>query len=167
MDAPGEPIDVSALPLLQQAVSVLVATRDAHNTPHIVRALGLQASPRRDGVAVLLDGSTAGDTLADVRANGQVAVVFSEPSTHRSVQLKGRNARIEPAAAADAATAQAYITRMTAEIGQLGFAPEMVAALFGHDAARLQVLRFTPDEAYEQTPGPQAGEPLRPAAGAA
>lgn len=156
-------MDVSALPL-QRAVSVLVATRDARNTPHIARALGLQAAPRPDGVALLLDGAAAADTLADVQANGQVAVVFSEPSTHRSVQLKGCDARVEPAGAADAAAAQAYIARMTQEIGQLGFPPELVAGLFSHDPAGLRVLRFTPVEAYEQTPGPQAGEPLHPAA---
>ncbi|MCH2240748.1 MAG: pyridoxamine 5'-phosphate oxidase family protein [Aquabacterium sp.] len=154
--------DLATLPLLQRPVSVLVATRDATHQPHVVRALGLQGPPRSERIAVLIDGAAAEDTLADVRANRQVAVVFCEPSTHRTVQIKGRDARLEPAGPQDAATARSYIGRMTGEIGLLGFAPQMVEALFSHDPAALQVLSFTPCEAYEQTPGAHAGEPLPP-----
>lgn len=154
--------DLARLPLLQRPVSVLVATRDASHQPHVVRALGLQCAPRRERIAVLIDGSAAQDTLADVRANQQVAVVFCEPSTHQTVQIKGRDAWLEPARPADAATARGYISRMVTEIGLLGFPPEMVQALFSHDPTALQILSFTPCEAYEQTPGAHAGNPLPP-----
>lgn len=153
-------VDVQALGLLRRAVSVIVATRDAALQPHVVRALGFRLDAATGRVAVLLDEAASSEVVADARANGQVAVVFSEPSTHCSIQLKGRDARIEPTHESDGEIVAAYVRRMVGELGSIGFPAELVQGLFGGPSGHLVVLAFTPTEAFEQTPGPAAGQQL-------
>lgn len=155
------PLDAGAL--LQRAVSVIVGSRDAANRPHVVRALGYRmhdaARPER-GLTIFLDGVGAAQVIADVRDNGQVAVVFSQPSTHQSVQFKGAAARIEPLQPGDAERVQAYIRAMTDEICSLGYPGQLVPAMFSHDPERLINLSFVPDQAFEQSPGVLAGQAI-------
>jgi hypothetical protein len=82
-------IDDGLLALMHGRVSILVASRDADHRPHVMRAIGCRVRNDRRRVTVMLCSRTSAPVLADLRANGAIAVVFSEPSTHRSVQLKG------------------------------------------------------------------------------
>lgn len=158
---PPQPIDSNAL--LQCAVSVIVGTRDAANRPHIVRALGYRVHPSgvpARGLTIFLDLAGAAHVIADVRDNGHVAVVFSQPSTHKSVQFKGAAARIEPPQAGDRELVRDYIQRLTVEICSMGYPSQLVPGMFTHDPDQLINLSFVPDQAFEQTPGVLAGQPI-------
>lgn len=147
--------------LLQRPLSVIVGTRDAANRPHLVRALGYrvhQSGVPTRGLTVFLDMVGAAQVIADVRENGQVAVVFSQPTTHRSVQFKSALARIEPQQPGDPDLVLAYIERMLAEICSLGYPRELIAAMFNHHPEKLINLAFVADQVFEQTPGMLAGQ---------
>ena len=59
------------------------------------------------------------------------------------------------------ALAAPYRARFAAEIAQLGFGPTVATTMLGHEEP-LVAIRFTIAEAFEQTPGPAAGERLAP-----
>ena len=146
--------------LMRRRVSIIVGSCDAQQRPHLMRALGCRLSPDRRELTVFLAEVAGREVLADLRENRRIAVVFSEPSTDRTLQLKGEDARVEPAAAGDHALVQHYIECFADEIAMLGFERELVKTLFAHRPDELVAVRFTPGEAYEQTPGPNAGAAL-------
>ena len=82
-------------------VSIIVAGRDARNETTVARAVGCRMAEDGRRITVFLSAAQSGALLADVRANGCVAVVFSEPTTHRAIQLKGTDAAIVPLTAED------------------------------------------------------------------
>jgi hypothetical protein len=146
---------------LERRVSIIVAGRDARLQPHLVRALGCRVQRQPLRVTVLVAADMAGEVLDDLRDNDQVAVVFSEPSTHRTVQLKGMQISIEPGSAADRELARDYAGRFVAEVALLGYAEPLIANLLNHDPAQLLAVSFTPTASFDQTPGarpaPEAG----------
>jgi hypothetical protein len=59
-------------------VSIIVAGRDARNETTVARAVGCRMAEDGRRITVFLSAAQSGALLADVRANGCVAVVFSE-----------------------------------------------------------------------------------------
>lgn len=148
------------LALIRRRVSIIVASRDAGQRPHLMRAMGCRLSDDLREVTVFLSASSSRQVLADLRANGLIAVVFSEPSSNLSLQLKGDDAAIRPVEPGDHALVQAYVRQFAVEIGQLGFPEHVAHTLFAHAPDELVAVHFTPRHAFEQTPGPNAGEAL-------
>lgn len=146
--------------LMRRRVSIIVGSCDARHRPHLMRALGCRIAPDRRALTVFLAAPASAEVLDDLRANGRIAVVFCEPSTDRTLQVKAPHVAIEPAAPGDAALVQHYIECFGDEIGMLGFDRELVKTLFAHRPEDLVAVRFEPSEAYEQTPGPNAGAAL-------
>jgi hypothetical protein len=156
-------LDASTCAFLQGAVSISAASRGAGGLPVLARASGCRVAPDRRGVALFVARSKSGALIEAVRATRAVAAVFSLPSSHRTVQLKGADAGVGPPAAGDFDAVGRYIEAFAAELGPLGYHGALARALLWLDAADLAVLSFTPSAAFSQTPGPGAGAPLRPA----
>jgi len=154
-------LDEALADFIQHRVSVNVATRDAENRPTLTRALGCRVSPDRRRVTLFISVPRSEELLRDLRANGAIAVVFSRPTTHQTIQLKGNDAAIVALADGDRALITAHSASFVEEIRQIGyrdpFASAMTAAL---DEEAVAVV-FTPSAAFVQTPGPAAGQPLR------
>ena len=139
-------------------VSIGLATRDAALRPHVVRGVGLRLDGPR--VVVLVPRAQAREVREDVADNGRVALVLSQPSTHRTYQLKGRGARAAEAGPEDRAVAAAYLDAFAAELAKVGWPKPYVAALLeGFDDA-LVAVAFEPEGVFIGTPGPRAGDPL-------
>lgn len=153
-------LDAAHAAFIQGPVSVIVATRNAGLVPDVVRGCGCRVSRDRRQVTVLIEPARASSLLDDVAANGLVAVVFSQPSTHRTIQLKGEDARLAPVTAADRAAARRHQQLWCADLVSIGYTPGFAAALHG-GGGPLAAIRFTPTAAFQQTPGPGAGQPLR------
>ena len=90
-----------------------------------------------------------------------IAVVFSQPSTHRTIQLKGSDARVVKVTAADRAIAARHLRDWSEDLCRIGYTPEFANAVRGA-APRLAAIAFTPSAAFQQTPGPGAGQPIVP-----
>jgi len=154
------PIGAEPAAFVQGAVGIVVASRDARLLPSIGRAVGCRADPEAGRVTVFLVPSENAALLADVRESGRIAAVFSEPSSHRTVQLKGSDASERAVDARDREAMAAYGGALDAELSSIGFGDGYARALIAHDPSDLVGLEFTVAEAFEQTPGPRAGEPL-------
>lgn len=154
------PIDDAVAAFLAGRRSIIVASRDAANRPSLMRAVGVRLSAARDEVTVLLARSQSVQLLADLAAGGAIAVVFSEPSTHRTLQLKGCDVRIEAPTADDLALQAPYADNLAAELANVGIEERLARALIAADADDLAAVRFAPLEIYDQTPGPKAGAAL-------
>jgi hypothetical protein len=142
---------------IQGAVSIVVASRDAHNVPSLGRAAGCRVSADRRRVSVFVAPSQAPQLLADIRACGRVAAVFTRPSTNRALQLKAGDARIRPPTAAERKQVARYVEAFGVEVTPLGYNVEQARTLFRYVEGDLVAVEFTPTAAFEQTPGPAAG----------
>jgi hypothetical protein len=156
---PPSPIGPEQAELMARRVSIIVGSRDAALRPHLMRAVGCTLGDDRRQVTVLISARGAESVLADLRANGHIAVVFSEPTTHRTLQLKGDDAQVLPCGSDGEAVAERHLGRFIDELAALGFGAQVARAVLARDGGLL-ALRFTVREAYEQTPGPQAGSAL-------
>ena len=153
-------MDARQIRFIGGAVSIIVASSNEANQPELVRAQGCR--PLRGGrLRLFLRDTQAATLIGDIGRCGRVAVVFTEPSSHRSVQFKGEDAELTTLSRGDVACVAAYRRALVAELERIGIAPALSLALLDGAAGRLVALDFTPSEAYEQTPGPDAGKPLR------
>jgi len=153
-------LDAAAAAFIQGPVSVIVASRNAELVADLVRGCGCRVSRDRRLVTVLVEPGRASTLLDDVTANGMIAVVFSQPSTHETIQLKGTDARVVRVTAADRAAARQHRRVWSKDLERIGFGAEFAAALHG-GTGELAAIRFTPTAAFQQTPGPAAGQPLK------
>ncbi len=146
--------------LIAQGVSAIVASRSADLCPSVMRAMGAQISPDGQHITVFLRPSQSTQLLADIAAGGPIAVVFSDPPTNRTLQLKASGARIRPVVPGDQAVLRRYLLSMQHLVGQVGYGPDYVAAMLSAPANDLVALEFIPETAFDQTPGTHAGSPL-------
>jgi hypothetical protein len=142
------------------AISSAVAARDTSNQPSVAKGFAVRVSDDQRVVEVFVDAQRAAGVLQDLRAGSPISIVCSEPMSHRTIQLKGAGARIEPLAPGDEAFVAAKVNAVIAHIAPLGYAAEALRAYFAFTPATLARIVFTPSAAFLQTPGPGAGAPL-------
>jgi hypothetical protein len=148
------------LAMMARGVSVNVASRDASMRPSLMRAVGSDVSPDGSTVTVYLARSQSRQLIQDIASTGQLAVVFSEPATHRTVQIKAARATQRAATEADRPLLARYLASMEHEIARVGHPPVVTRAMLAHKLEDVVAVTFTPEQAFDQTPGPQAGRRL-------
>jgi hypothetical protein len=144
-------------------VSINAGSASAAGVPSLCRAFGCRVEPGTDRITLFFSAPQAADLIRDATASGALAVVFSEPPTHRTVQIKGQNARLIPLAEGDLACVTAYRTAFAQSLVFLGFTEAMVRTLLDCPDEALVALTFTPSAFFNSTPGAQAGTALIPA----
>lgn len=147
-------------PFLREGKSINVGSSNGAGRPSLVRALGAKVSVEAGTVTLFLHRPQASDLLTDLAAHGRLAVVFSDPPTHRTLQLKGSDAREVPPRPEDVAQALEYIESFARVLAPLGFTPAFVRTVQTFEPEDLATVVFTPQAAFDQTPGPQAGAVL-------
>lgn len=140
-------------------VSISVGSASAALVPSITRGLGCRIAPDRRRVTVFVAVAASREVLDDVRETRRIAVVFSEPHSHRTLQVKGRDAAVEALAPGDRECIARYREAFTAELASIGFGPLFAHALTD-GGAEVVAIAFTPCAAFDQTPGPRAGAAL-------
>jgi hypothetical protein len=156
----ASPIPREHLAHLERRVSIIVGTRSATLQPSVMRGLGCRVQRQPLRVTVLLPGGACEDLLADLRASDQIAVVFSEPSTHRTVQVKGDEIHIAPATRSDLQLLGEYTERLTAEICQLGYPEVLIRGMLASEPGGVVSVTFTPRASFDQTPGARPAAPV-------
>ena len=157
------PLPDELVAFLEGGRSLTVASRDQAFRPSLAKAVAARVEEDRCGVILLLPRSQSVQLLRDIAACGQIAAVFSQPISHRTVQLKGMDAREIATSAEDWMRLEQQRGKVVAELAGLGYAAEMIEAFLDCRADDLAAIRFSPSEAYSQTPGPHAGERLEAA----
>jgi hypothetical protein len=146
----------------QPGISITAASRAVGNRPVLGRALGCRVAPERSRVAVFVSGDQNPALVSALRESRAIAVVFSQPSTHRTIQLKGTDARVEAAGPRDREGARRWTEGFVAELAGMGYTASLVETFLWCDPEGLVSVSFTPCAAFQQTPGPGAGAPLAP-----
>lgn len=141
-------------------VSISVASADAGLAPSITRAYGCRCDAKTGRVTLFLSVPRSKSVLQDLYAGGAVAAVFSRPSTHQTLQIKGSGSAIAALAPGDRALILAYGESFAAEIRALGYADPFPGRLMAAVREDALTLSFLPIAAFAQTPGPAAGKPL-------
>jgi hypothetical protein len=136
-------------------VVIDVATRDAFLAPELVNGMGLRVDA---GVlTVLLPESLSSRTVANARANGEVAVVVVQPTTEKSVQLKGKLIELRSPGPEDLALQAAYLASLVHELAYVGVPPSLTRRI---GRGPVVVLRMRVRDVFDATPGPNAGRRL-------
>ncbi|WP_434623478.1 hypothetical protein [Azospirillum sp. B2RO_4] len=155
-------MDETVRRFLDRSLSVNVATSDSNARPLVARAVAARVSPGMspggERLTVLIDGRANAALVAAVAETGRLAVVFTEPSTHRSIQIKDDCASVAIPTAEEAALPGPYIDGFIAELAGMGFTDSFVRAVMAFDPADLVALHLDPADVFDQTPGPKAGE---------
>ena len=151
-------LDEDTRRFMRGQVSIIAAAADAKLNGSLVRALGCRVE--QDDVSLFLAADQSARLLDDLRSGSGVAVVFTQPSTHRAVQLKSRDLRLGRLEAGDQAIIDAYRRGFVAELELIGLAAELAETILWPGAAPIVTLHFRVAEAFLQTPGPNAGQPL-------
>jgi hypothetical protein len=144
--------------MMARGVSVNVASRDERLRPSAMRAMGSAVDAASGTVTVYLARRQAGQLLRDIASTGCIAVIFSEPPTHVTVQLKATAATMRAATEDDRPVLERYLTSMEREIQRVGHPPAVTRAMLAWRLDDLVAVSFAPEQAFEQTPGPKAGQ---------
>jgi hypothetical protein len=150
------------LAMIDRGVSAHVASRDAAMRPSLMRALGSSIADGGRAITVFVSRRQSRQLVQDIAATGHVAVVFSEPASHRTVQVKATRATLRNAQTSDEPVLARYLASMEYEIQRVGVAPPLTRAMLAHRLDDLVAITFEPEAAFDQTPGPKAGTPLAP-----
>lgn len=157
MSAPAL-IPPDLLAMIARGVSVNVGSRDAALRPSVMRAMASDVSGDGRTITVYLARRQSEQLLLDIGTTGRIAVMFSEPSTNRTVQVKASRAETRNAVASDEAVLQRYLQSMEVEIERVGYRRELTRAMLACRLDDLVAVSFTPEQVFEQTPGPRAGQ---------
>lgn len=155
------PVLLSAelIALIDKGVSVIVSACSLTMQPSIMRAVGSAITPDGRSITVYLSRKQSRALLQDIASTARLAVVFSEPSSHRTLQLKASNALIRSAEPEDNLVLARYLASMECEVAQVGFDAKFTRAMLAHHLDDVVAISFEVSEAFDQTPGPRAGTP--------
>lgn len=153
-------LDADHADFIQSGVSISVGACDRNNRPALARAMGCLVDAALCQVRIFVSNTQASDLLVCVRENGALAVVYSQPSTHRTLQLKAIDASVLPLQDGDLLQIRRYRDLFARELQPLGFPQALVRTLLAAPPTDLIAVQFTPAEAWLQTPGPLAGSRL-------
>jgi len=154
------PLDSVRVDFLTHHVSILVGSCSAERVPSVARAYGCRVAADRRAVTVFLSLAQSERVLQNLRAGGGVTAVFSRPSTHETLQLKGAEAQIAMLEDGDRELMRVYGRSFTDEIAAIGFEEPFASAIMSGAEDEAVAVTFVPNAAFEQTPGPAAGQPL-------
>jgi hypothetical protein len=152
---------VSTLPselveFLGTGVAHQIGACDRAGRPSICRALGATVD-ERGRLVVILSGESGFEVLDAIRATGLVSAVFVQPSTYRTLHVKGRDAHVSLTAPEHRALLPVRREAFLRQIAHYGFTRDFVMAWYTVPDDQLMAVTFTPIGAWNQTPGPGAG----------
>lgn len=151
-------IDAELAAFLQGGVGIHIGTRNERLQPNGARAAAARVD--EDGVHLLVyvPDVAACRVLPDLEANGHAAVVFARPIDDRACQVKGQLVGVRPADADERPIVAAQWDLFLDNMGHIGVPRAVLAGWVFWPALAIR-LRAT--AVFDQTPGPDAGAPLR------
>jgi hypothetical protein len=154
-------LDAAQAEFIQHHVAINVASRDVHHVPVLARALGCRVSPDRRRVTLFVSPSRAQALLQCLREHGVVAAVFTRPSSHETLQLKGVDAAVVPLDAGDYQRLAVCRDTFVEDLQRIGYTEAFARALVAALSDEAVGVAFTPSAAFVATPGPAAGQRLK------
>ncbi len=153
-------LDHDIVTFIQSGVSITLAGCAPGHMPSMSRGFACKPLENGERIGIVLPRTQAAEALENIRLTGRVAVAFSQPTTNRTLQLKGTDACIVAFDPRDEPLIRKHVDDFVPEAVALGTPEEMVRALLSYRAEDLVMVSFTPSTGFDQTPGPKAGHPL-------
>jgi hypothetical protein len=150
-------LDAELSDFIAGPVAIVVATVGRDGQPHVSRGYAAHATEGGARIHVHVPELCSAAVCADLRAGSGIAVVLSRVEDFRTYQLKGRSAEVAAPSPADASRLEQYLDGFLSELEKIRLSRE---ASSGLRYARFVEVSFALSEAFDQTPGPQAGLPL-------
>jgi hypothetical protein len=145
----------------QSGISVIVAACRPAEAP--VAGLACGCRILADGrMRLLLPRPGNEKLLAMVECRARIAITFSQPFTHRSIQVKGSQGVVTTLDQEDRREAVRQGQGVRRELVVVGYPPGFAEAYCRVDPDILAAVDVVLDAAFVQTPGPGAGAELKP-----
>ena len=138
-----------------------IATRSADLWPAHAMVVGGEVHDDRQTVTVFIAAAASQPTLDNLEGNGRIALCVAL-ATHEAYQLKGTYVSSRPTSDDDLARQETYRGALFASALAAGYPEEMARPFtlgFAYTPGLAITLRV--EEAFLQTPGPDAGIALR------
>lgn len=153
-------LDKAQARFITEQVAINVASCNAELVPTVSRAYGCRVARDRRTVTVFLAMQRSEALLRDLGAGRPISAVFTRPSTHETLQLKGAKAEISPLKKGDRALMRAFGQGFSEHILRRGFQEPFASAIIAPVEEEAVAITFRLTAAFVQTPGPAAGRPL-------
>jgi len=145
---------------MESGVSIRAASHDTQNRPVLGHAGGCRVAVDGSRVTLFLSRAKYPLLLDAVRRSGVVAASFIEPSTNKSIQIKGEAAELAEPETGDAERLAAYQDLFAADLERINVRGALGRAVLAIAPGDLAAITFTPTLAFIQTPGAKAGKPI-------
>ena len=159
--AEGSVISSELAAFMQSGIAVDLATVASGLHPIAGLALACRIDPTGT-VGVLLCKPANLALLEAIAQGGPVAVTFTRPRDHRSIQIKAKSARITSVRADDPPEVARQCAGLRDELIGAGYSPAFSAAYVAYEPKEVVAVELSPDRIFVQTPGPGAGSELPP-----
>lgn len=143
----------------QSGVSVVLAATTSDGLP--VAGKGLSVLISAEGrVRIYLRECINMPLLAALDAGSGIAATFTEPRTHRSIQMKAKATRRLAVEPTDLPEVARQIRHFGNDLVDMSYTHRLVEHYCMYADEELVVIEYLPSDAFVQTPGPGAGSQL-------
>ncbi|MBX7111618.1 MAG: pyridoxamine 5'-phosphate oxidase family protein [Dehalococcoidia bacterium] len=143
--------------LIESGVAVSIATADAAGHPHLNTAWGPRIGAGGTTATVFIDRARSATTTADLHSTRWIAMTIGDPISYRSIQLKGTQLGVSEASEEDREWVRLHREAFMVSIALIDDPPALGRNMWTEDVIRID---FQIEQAFDQTPGPNAGQPL-------
>ena len=149
--------DAKLMSFLDGPVMLVAAVADLGGKPSLARVMGVR--PAADGALDLfISAGQWGTTVEAVRPGRPLALTLCRPASYETLQVKGPVQHVRRADESGHAWAQHYAAITGGKLAELGVSDGQMRPWLRIDD--LVQITFAPLAAFEQTPGPRAGQPV-------
>jgi hypothetical protein len=151
-------IDEALAAFLQQGIAINIGTRNERLEPNAAFVPAAVVEPGGTHLVAYVPRVASATVLADLEANGQAALVFARPQDDRACQVKGRFVSVRDATDAERPVVVEQFQGFMKQLELIGMPGESTRPwiFWPCVAVRLEVTAL-----FTQTPGPDAGAPLK------
>jgi len=139
---------------MEGGVSLLVGSRDGALRPTSARGFGVEIDAASGTATVFLAAAGAALTLGNLRENGQIALTFSRPVDHRSLQVKGSVLSITETDERQRGVQDRYFSLFCEGLVWSGLREHLLRRIRYYPS---YAVSFRIESMFDQTPGPGAG----------
>ena len=141
-------------------LAIVVSSANDRLVPSSCNAMACDLNRNESSIRVFLPRNQLGELLRDVEKKGVLAVAFSDPLTHKTIQIKATDARLSELREGDLNVLLEARKRFDEKLLSLGVCENYTSALFDLNPDGIAVISFSPHALFEQSPGPDAGKAL-------
>lgn len=142
---------------IESDVGGLIGTVDGSGHPRVAYAWAPRVHEDRRSLSIYVDRERSEALLSGYEPGTQIAVTFTSAVSLRSIQIKGRFLGTDVPNSAERTWIERHLQAFVTSTSLVGDPPHVIRALSTDDQVRIDL---TAERAFDQTPGPHAGQPL-------